>query len=153
MKIYLAGDVSTITSADAKSCDLIALDYEIDQDWLLLFCPRAATKSEDRVCLGRLVIPEPLQQSFLHHYHNGLGNGHQCIERSYKRIRAKFYCRGLYRSVKPYVGECVDCETGKGRPCDRNGSPGNIQATYPFQSLAMDRIASLPRSLKRTRSY
>ena len=49
LKIYLTGDVSTIASADAKSCALIAPDYEVDQDELLLFCPRSAIKSEDRV--------------------------------------------------------------------------------------------------------
>ena len=64
LKIYLTGDVSTIASADAKLCDLIAPDYEVDQDELLLLCPRSATKSEDRVELDRLVISELLQQEF-----------------------------------------------------------------------------------------
>lgn len=42
----------------------------------------------------------------------------------------------------------MDCEAGKGRPCDRSGSPSNIQASYPFQNLALKCIPSLPRSLK-----
>ena len=42
----------------------------------------------------------------------------------------------------------MDCEAGKGRPCDRSSSPGNIQATYHFQILAMDHIPSLPRSFR-----
>ena len=147
LKIYLTEDVSTIASADAKSCALIAPEYEVDQDELLLFCPRSATKSEDRVELGRLVIPELLQQDFLHHHITSLEGGHQGIGRTYQRIRAKFHRRGLYRIVQRYVGECVDCETGKGHPCDRSGSPGNVQATYPFQILGMDHIPSLPRSL------
>ena len=49
LKIYLTGDISKITSADAKSCAFIATDYEGDQDGLLLFCPRSSTKSEDHV--------------------------------------------------------------------------------------------------------
>ena len=56
LNIYLNGDVSTITSADAKSCVLIALNYEVDQDELLLFCPRSYTKSDNRTELVRLVI-------------------------------------------------------------------------------------------------
>ena len=47
-----------------------------------------------------------------------------------------------------YVGECVDCTTGKGKPILRGESPGNVQATYPFQIIAMDHIPSLPRSFK-----
>ncbi|KAE9077320.1 hypothetical protein PF007_g24286 [Phytophthora fragariae] len=42
----------------------------------------------------------------------------------------------------------MDCETGKGRPTLRGEPPGNVQATYPFQILAMDHIPSLPKSYK-----
>ncbi|KAL4109210.1 hypothetical protein PRIC1_000913 [Phytophthora ramorum] len=51
-------------------------------------------------------------------------------------------------NVQRYVGECTDCETGKGRPFVRGESPGNLQATYPFQIVAMDHIPSLPKSFK-----
>ena len=95
-----------------------------------------------------MVIPELLQRDFLHHYHKSVEGGHQGIGRTYQRIKANFHWRVLYRSVQRYVGECVDCETGKGRPSDHSGSPGNLQATYPFQILAMDHIPSLPRSFK-----
>lgn len=33
-------------------------------------------------------------------------------------------------------------------PAIRGKSPGNLQATYPFQSIALDHIPSLPRSFK-----
>ncbi|POM75561.1 LOW QUALITY PROTEIN: Reverse transcriptase [Phytophthora palmivora] len=81
----------------------------------------------------RLVIPETLYQDILHHYH---------------RIRDHFHWRGLYKSVQRYVGECVDCETGNSKPRIQGESPGNLQATYPFQIIAMDHIPSLPRSHK-----
>ena len=42
----------------------------------------------------------------------------------------------------------MDCETRKERPCDRIGSPGNIQATCPFEILAIDHVPFLPRSFK-----
>jgi hypothetical protein len=96
----------------------------------------------------RVVVPETLQQDFLHHYHASLEGGHQGIGRTFARIRKHFHWRGLFRSVQKYVGECVDCETGKGRPLLQGESPGNIQATYPFQVIAMDHIPSLPRSFK-----
>ena len=46
------------------------------------------------------------------------------------------------------MGLCVDCETGKGGPTLQGTTPGNIEATYPFQVIAMDHIPSLPKSLK-----
>jgi len=53
-----------------------------------------------------------------------------------------------YRSVQRYLGEYVDCGTGKGLPSNGGKSPGNLQATHPFQIVAMDHIPSLPRSFK-----
>ena len=94
------------------------------------------------------MLSEILQQAFVHHYHTSWEGGHQGIGRTYQRIRAKFHWRGLDRSVQRYVGECVNCKTGKDLPCDRSGSPGNVQATYPFLILAMKHIPSLPRSFK-----
>ncbi|POM68912.1 Reverse transcriptase [Phytophthora palmivora] len=84
----------------------------------------------------------------MHHYHSSLEGGHQGIGRTYHKIRAHFHWRGLYQSVQRYVGQCIDCETGKGRPTIHGESPGNLQATYPFQIIGMDHIPSLPRSYK-----
>ncbi|GMF47168.1 unnamed protein product [Phytophthora fragariaefolia] len=50
------------------------------------------------------------------------------------------------KSVQQYVGQCVDCEAGKGRPTMEGESPGNLQATYALQIIAMDHITSLPKS-------
>ncbi|POM67314.1 Reverse transcriptase, partial [Phytophthora palmivora] len=58
-------------------------------------------------------------------------------------VDLKAYLRG--DSVQRYVGQCIDCETGKGRPTIHGESPGNLQATYPFQIIGMDHIPSLPR--------
>ena len=148
LKKYLIGDVSTLSSEEAKACAKIAADYEVDENNLLFFCPTPKRKIEDRDGLIRLVIPETLQRDFLHHYHASLEGGHQGIGRTYQRIRSRFHWRGLYRSVQRYVGECTDCETGKGRPTIQGRSPGNLQATYPFQIIAMDHIPSLPKSFK-----
>ncbi|POM79909.1 Reverse transcriptase, partial [Phytophthora palmivora] len=129
-------------------CAKIASDYEVDENDLLFFCPKTVQRDDGRDAVIRLVVPESLQQDFLHHYHASLEGGHQGIGRTYLRIRAHFHWRGLYRSVQKYVGECTDCETGKGRPFVQGESPGNIQATYPFQVISMDHIPTLPRSFK-----
>ncbi|GMF16338.1 unnamed protein product [Phytophthora fragariaefolia] len=148
LKKYLTGDVHELTSTEAKSCAKIAERYEIDEVGLLFYCPPSKQSCEDRDLVTRLVIPETLQEDVLHHYHTSLEGGHQGIGRTYQRIRAHFHWRGLYRSVQQCVGQCVDCETGKGRPTMEGESPGNLQATYPLQIIAMDHIPSLPKSYK-----
>ncbi|KAJ8561926.1 hypothetical protein ON010_g7753 [Phytophthora cinnamomi] len=126
----------------------IAADYELDGNDLLFYCAPSRRSETDHDGLMRLVVPETLHQDVLHHYHATLEGGHQGIERNYQRIRNNFHWRGLFRSVQRYVGECVDCETGEGRPTIRGESPGNIQATNPFLIIAMDHIPSLPKSYK-----
>ena len=148
LKKYLSGDVSNLDAGEVKVCAKLAPEYEIDESDLLFFCPMAKRESEDRDGLMRLVIPETLQQDFLHHYHTSLEGGHQGIGRTYQKIRSRFHWRGLYRSVQRYVGECTDCETGKGSPMSHGRSPGNLHASYPFQIIAMDHIPSLPKSIK-----
>ena len=41
------------------------------------------------------------------------------------------------------MGSCIDCGTGKGGPTLQGRSAGSIEATYPFQVIAMDHIPSL----------
>ncbi|KAG2877403.1 hypothetical protein PC119_g23650 [Phytophthora cactorum] len=148
IKKYLVGELRDLDQGEAKSYSLIATDYEMDLNDLLFYCPPTKRTDEDHDGLMRLVMSEALHQDILHHYHASLEGGHQGIGSTYQRTRDHFHWRGLYKSVQRYVGECVDCETGKGRPTISGESPGNIQATNPFQIIAMDHIPSLPRSHK-----
>ncbi|KAE9342017.1 hypothetical protein PF008_g10352 [Phytophthora fragariae] len=148
LKKYLVGAAHELAPEDIRSYNAVGSDYEVDQDCLLFYCPPVKRTTEERDGLMRLVVPVILQQDVLHHYHSSLVGGHQEIGRTYQRIRDQFHWRGLYRSVQRYVGECVGCETRKGRPTLQGESPGNIQATYPFQIIAMDHIPSLPKSHK-----
>ncbi|POM68506.1 LOW QUALITY PROTEIN: Reverse transcriptase [Phytophthora palmivora] len=146
LKAYLRGDVLDLTSAEVKSCSKIVDRYETDESGLLFYFPPTKQSDEDRDLMAKLVVPETLQNDLVHHYHTSLG--HQGIGRTYHKIRAHFHWRGLYQSVQRYVGQCIDCETGKGRHTIHGESPGNLQATYPFQIIGMDHIPSLPRSYK-----
>ncbi|OWY98644.1 reverse transcriptase [Phytophthora megakarya] len=148
LKKYLIEEIRDLTQEEARVFGSIATNYEVDQLDLLFYCPTSKETAADRDKLMRLVMPETLQQDILHHYHTSLQGGHQGVGRTYDRIRDHFHWRGLYKSVQRYVGECVDCGTVKGRPRIQGESPGNLQATYPFQIIAMDHIPSLPRSFK-----
>ncbi|GMG17471.1 unnamed protein product [Phytophthora fragariaefolia] len=72
LKKYLTVDVRELTSTEAKSCVKIVEDYEMDEARLLFSCPPSKQSYEDRDLMTRLVIPEPLQEDVLHHYHSSL---------------------------------------------------------------------------------
>ncbi|OWZ16536.1 reverse transcriptase [Phytophthora megakarya] len=132
----MVGEIRVLIQEDTNVFGSIAMNYEVDQSGLLFYCPTTKEAAADRDKLMRLMIPETLKQAILHHYHTSLQD----------RTRDHFHLRGLYKSVQRYVGECVDCETGKGRPWIQGESPGNLPATYPYQDIAMDHIPLLPRS-------
>ncbi|OWZ10888.1 reverse transcriptase [Phytophthora megakarya] len=142
----LVGEIRDLTQEDAKVFGSIAMNYKVDQSDVLFYCPTTKEAAADRDKLMRLVIPGMLQQDILHHYHTSLQGGHRGIGRTYDRICDHIHWRGLYKSVQRYVGGCVDCESGRERLRIQGESPGNLQATYPFQIIAMDHIPSLPRS-------
>ncbi|POM80706.1 LOW QUALITY PROTEIN: Reverse transcriptase [Phytophthora palmivora] len=114
LKAYLRGDVQDLTSTEAKSCSKIADRYETDESGLLFYFLPTKQSDEDRDLMAKLVVSETLQNDLMHHYHTSLEGGHQGIGRTYHKIRAHFHWHGLYQSVQRYVGQCIDCETGKG---------------------------------------
>ncbi|ETL43894.1 hypothetical protein L916_05693, partial [Phytophthora nicotianae] len=148
LKAYLSGDLENLDAGEARACNKIADDYDVDDGGLFLYCPRVGRDGGERDRLAKLLVPEDLQQDVLHHYHTSLEGGHQEVGRTYQWVWAHFHWRGLFNSVQRNVGQCTDCKTGKERPTLRGESPGNIQATYPFQYIAMDHIPSLPKSHK-----
>lgn len=98
LKEYLIGDINHLNNEEAKLCVRIAPDYEVDESVLLFFCPRSADNAEGRMELLKLVIPELLQQDFLHHYHTSVEGDNKGVGRTYQKIRSNVHWRGLYRS-------------------------------------------------------
>ena len=138
-----------ITSADAVSCALIAPDYEVDQDELLLFRHRSATKSEHRVEPVWSMIPEFMQHNLLHYYHISFVDATKVLLELISRSRQSF------TDEVHTLSECATkCDRRCGlsnrqmTPCDRSGTPNHVQTAYIFQILAIDYIPSLPRSFK-----
>ncbi|GMF33056.1 unnamed protein product [Phytophthora fragariaefolia] len=122
LKTYLADRIRQLTQDEAKSYRKISMDYDVDLNDLLYYCPPTKHIDTDRDLLMKLVVPETLQQDVLHHYHVSLD--------------------GVTK------GSVVHCQTGNDRPTIQGESPVNFQATYRFQVIAMDHIRSLPKSLK-----
>ena len=91
LKWYLRGEWNNLSADVALTCGKMAITYDLDDDGLLLYCPYPGTFNEDRDGMIRLVIPESLQQDFLHHYHASVEGGHQGIGRTYLRIRKHFH--------------------------------------------------------------
>ena len=88
-----------------------------------------------------------LQKDILFADHDEFGAGcHQGISKTYSKIKKYYYWKGLYADVERYIINCLDCQSGRGKPKYMGISPGNITATRPFQIVAMDFAIALPKT-------
>ncbi|POM58035.1 LOW QUALITY PROTEIN: Reverse transcriptase [Phytophthora palmivora] len=143
LKKYLNGDLQDLTQQEAKSYANLAANYDLDHHNLLFYRPSTRSTDADQDKLMRLVIPETLYQDILHHYHKVDTKGSvepingseiTSIEEVCKRASKDTWANmWIVRLSEPRI---------------QGESPGNLQATYPFQIIAMDPIPSSPRSDK-----
>jgi len=54
-----------------------------------------------------------MKERILHHYHNIVNGGHSGDDLTYRRIKEKFYWKGLQREVRKWVLECHICQKNK----------------------------------------
>ncbi|POM80759.1 LOW QUALITY PROTEIN: Reverse transcriptase [Phytophthora palmivora] len=146
LKACLRGDVQDLTSTEAKSCSKIADRYETDESGLLFyFLPSSPTKIA--ILWPSLWYPKHCKTILctttiqVWKADTKVSDGHT--------TRSELIFIGVDYIRVYNANQCIDCETGKGRPTIHGESPGNLQAMYPFQIIGMDHIPSLPRSHKR----
>ncbi|OWZ13202.1 LOW QUALITY PROTEIN: reverse transcriptase [Phytophthora megakarya] len=119
---------------------IIAADYEVDEQNLLFYYPPASRSWDDRDRLLRLVVPETLQLDVLNNYYTMLEGRHQGAvpTRGFEITFIGGDYTGAFRDMweNAWIAKQV-----KGGP-----RPKESQETYPFQIIAMNHIPSLPKS-------
>ncbi|DBA01614.1 TPA: hypothetical protein N0F65_011370, partial [Lagenidium giganteum] len=93
-KRYLSGEVDGLDSARVERCAKLAPSFEVDARGVLRYISLSGRMSphdgaDDLV--ARVVLPTPLHEEILSHYHSSLDGGHQRESRTYARIRKTFY--------------------------------------------------------------
>eukprot|EP00742_Colponemidia_sp_Colp-10_P010829 GILJ01011943.1.p1 GENE.GILJ01011943.1~~GILJ01011943.1.p1 ORF type:complete len:1522 (-),score=171.97 GILJ01011943.1:111-4676(-) len=94
----------------------------------------------------RLVVPLRLRADVISAYHDDITAGHLGLDKTYDKLRTRFFWFGMYRDVKAWVESCVDCATKKS---PRRKTPGLMQpisVSEPFEIVAIDVLGPLPRT-------
>ena len=94
LETYFVGDVIELSAVEVEESTMIALDYVIDEAGLLYFCPRSATKLDNRSELIRLVIP-PCSSQLPYK----AGKETSTRGRTYHRVRSHYHWREVYSGV------------------------------------------------------
>jgi hypothetical protein len=99
----------------------------------------------------RLVVPDALdlRKSILYELHDAPYSGHMGIAKTLKAVEQTFWWPGLRKDVVHYVQSCPLCQRNK----SSNQKPGGLLMPLPipdlpWDSVGMDLITDLPRSLR-----
>ena len=110
----------------------------------LLYRVTEPTKCEN--CVGmQLVIPEFLQKPLIDEVHSGYFGGHLGIDKTYDKLRSRYFWSGMYRDVVEFLQNCAACNMRKLRrvrpPLQKMPIP-----KYPFEQVAIDTCGPFPES-------
>ena len=93
----------------------------------------------------QLVIPEFLQKPLVEEIHAGYFGGHLGVDKTYDRLRSRYYWPGMYRDVVVLLQNCAACNMRKLRrerpPLQKMQIP-----KYPFEQIAIDTCGPFPES-------
>ncbi|KAJ0402168.1 hypothetical protein P43SY_005253 [Pythium insidiosum] len=146
LKMFINGELSQLSREDIRDVLKIVDPYVVDTDGTLMYISMSTQPGRLRERSARLVVPRDLQDDVMHLHHGDMQGGHQGITRTYERLRAEYYWRGMFKDVERFVQQCQDCVTSKGAPVSASPSPGNVMPDYPMQIISMDFVIPLPAS-------
>ena len=98
---------------------------------------------------GRLVIPAAhnLVKHILHEFHSSLIGGHVGFIRTFARIIAQFYWKGMHKDIKEFVQTYLVCQQAKVANTLHASLLQPLPIPYQiWEDLAMDFIIGLPNS-------
>ncbi|OWZ13983.1 LOW QUALITY PROTEIN: reverse transcriptase [Phytophthora megakarya] len=147
LKTVLHGDESTLTYRAARDAWKMSDHFVLSEDNVLYFVGTRPLRSDQQQedAMLRLVLPTTMIPEILQNCHDSLEGGHQCIARTFYKVKLDYYLIGLYADVARHVQSCPDCSSSKSRPKIREYSPGNILAERSFQVVTMDFVIPLPK--------
>ncbi|POM81345.1 Hypothetical protein PHPALM_697, partial [Phytophthora palmivora] len=123
------------------------MSHDVEKD-LLFFCPKTVQRDEDRDAVIRLVVPESLQQDFLHHYHASLEGGQQGIGTSYVYVEDPRSLEKWPTNSSPALDYTLDDEAHAGT--DEKEVAHNVSSEVYSSKYFMQESngTSIPRSFK-----
>eukprot|EP00743_Colponemidia_sp_Colp-15_P001254 GILK01001377.1.p1 GENE.GILK01001377.1~~GILK01001377.1.p1 ORF type:complete len:667 (+),score=57.61 GILK01001377.1:47-2047(+) len=102
----------------------MAESFDIQHGRLYFVSKPTKNRRTRKILEWRLVVPLRLRPDIISAYHDDVTAGHLGLDKTYDKIRSRFFWFGMYRDVKAWVESCVDCATKKS---PRRKTPGLLQ--------------------------
>jgi len=117
--------------------------YTLSADNMLLMkCIDLTRREEERLLV---VLPRAMREMILQEMHDSpMGGAHLGFEKTYARIREKFYWPKMMTEIKRYCSACESCAKSKISPHDKKAplAPDTIPSS-PFERIAIDIMGPL----------
>ena len=87
----------------------------------------------------QLVIPLKLVNTVLECFHDDLGGGHVGLEKTYQKIRTKYFWINCYKNVIDYVTKCEVCQRRMLRKHNAE-LQDHVTPNYPMEIIGIDTV-------------
>ena len=140
-----------LQKADSEILKLAQEDPNIeDRDGLWI---RKWKKNEERDEFEQILLPGTLRLLVLKNFHDDLLTGlHSGTDRTYEKIRQRFWWPTMLDDIKNYIGSCLSCQIRKNSTMGRLGPLQSISINHTFELVSMDLVGHLTTS-KRGNNY
>ena len=122
-----------------------AADYDLIDSVLYFrgYAPFGKGHREDRV-IKQLMVPLALQNELLQAYHDSPLGAHQGFDRTYQRLKQKYWWPSMAKDVKTYIQCCDTCQRTKRQYHISKTPLQPLPTTERFQRIHMDFLGPLP---------
>jgi transposase InsO family protein len=116
-------------------------NYVIDSSGLLFNIWSNGNPKQKNAVLKRLVIPDCLKHEILFLMHADRYAGHIGINKTYSKVRDRYYWKNMYSDTENLVKSCIQCNTRKD-PKKRPEVPVHMRIPDggPFDNLVVDAL-------------
>jgi hypothetical protein len=91
-----------------------------------------------------LVVPKCRITEVLSEFHDGPSGGHLGVNKTYDKIRTRFYWIGCRQSIADWIQSCQECMQAKGPKTRSRGRMMQYSSGAPFERIAMDIAGPFP---------
>ena len=78
--------------------------------------------------------------------HEGVVGGHLGQEKTFSRVKERFYWLKYWNDTRNWCQTCASCATRKPTPTSRRALLGTVAAHHPGEVIAMDIVGLFPES-------
>jgi RNase H-like domain found in reverse transcriptase/Integrase zinc binding domain/Reverse transcriptase (RNA-dependent DNA polymerase)/Integrase core domain len=119
-------------------------DFRLQGTRILKFCKKES-EVPDTDFVWKAVTPKSQIDGVLRDNHDECG--HHGVQKTFDRIRQRYYWAKMYQHIKNYVGACETCKKSKiSRKVNAEPMGKPREASDPFQIMSIDFIGPLTRS-------